>query len=445
MDTWIEWDRISNARQLAKGGTEVWLPYREGSNYYVSNLGQVRHGDRILNPKFNKKTGYRSYTINGKTEYPHQMVLLAFDGPPPPGMRARRESEDKVDNRLCNLYWGRGAGRISDDMVFSARQKHADGTWSTSDVARNLDTSTGYASTLLQGGARKEAGGTTGPNQPARRGEVELPLRYLAEDEDPRALSRANVEVWKPILGPGEIRYVASNLGRIYNLKTCRLLQLSPTPLGPDKRKYLTTCLSFSDGTTHHTALLHRLVLLAFDGPAPNQTDLYGMAKLIDGRHLDGNGLNCALYNLAWGTRTENVNDAVKADRHARGDRHGRAVLSEARISSGFAHLISGEIDTLGELAEFIGTDLSNLHCIMRGETWRSVPRPAGLSEAYQKAKSQSGLNHLTKEAKENLYALLDANVAHAEIARRLGLSFSHIGYYAKRRKGPGEPSPLTD
>jgi hypothetical protein len=56
-----------------------------------------------------------------------------------------------------------------------------------------------------------------------------------------------------------------------------------------------------------HTALVHRLVLLAFVGQPPPGTESC---------HRDDDGANNAVENLYWGTRSENLHDAVRNGRH---------------------------------------------------------------------------------------------------------------------------------
>lgn len=56
--------------------------------------------------------------------------------------------------------------------------------------------------------------------------------------------------------------------------------------------------------------MVHHLVAYAFLGPRPLAMDI---------RHLDGNRLNCALENLAYGTRSENIRDEVKHGTHFNG------------------------------------------------------------------------------------------------------------------------------
>lgn len=52
---------------------------------------------------------------------------------------------------------------------------------------------------------------------------------------------------------------------------------------------------------------VHVLVLAAFIGPRPDGMDI---------RHLDGNGENNRLDNLAYGTRSENMQDALRHRTH---------------------------------------------------------------------------------------------------------------------------------
>lgn len=54
-------------------------------------------------------------------------------------------------------------------------------------------------------------------------------------------------------------------------------------------------------------ALPHVLMLRAFVGPPPPGTEA---------RHLDGNPMNGALENLAWGTKSENARDQVRHGTH---------------------------------------------------------------------------------------------------------------------------------
>lgn len=114
-------------------------------------------------------------------------------------------------------------------------------------------------------------------------------------------------ERWLPIPG-WEGKYEVSDQGRVKALARVdhhvdgrvmhrRELIFKATP---SKNGYPTVNL------TGDIVYVHRLVLLAFDGPKPD-----GMET----RHLDGVKTNNALSNLRYGTSSENSQDAM---RHAR-------------------------------------------------------------------------------------------------------------------------------
>jgi hypothetical protein len=65
---------------------------------------------------------------------------------------------------------------------------------------------------------------------------------------------------------------------------------------------YRRVCLS-----QHISICIHTLVLLAFVGPSPPEMEC---------RHLDGDSLNNHLYNLRWGTRSENALDKTRHGTH---------------------------------------------------------------------------------------------------------------------------------
>lgn len=106
--------------------------------------------------------------------------------------------------------------------------------------------------------------------------------------EDPRALAARNEEVWAPVPGTA---YEASNLGRVRNPKTGRIVG---------------TCRLKSGYFSLPGLLVHRAVLSAFDGPRPPN---------IVARHGNSDRGDNRLTNLSWGTRAENAEDAMLAGR----------------------------------------------------------------------------------------------------------------------------------
>lgn len=94
-------------------------------------------------------------------------------------------------------------------------------------------------------------------------------------------------ERWRPI--PGFDPYEASDLGRIWNRKTGKVL----TPQ-PNRRNNPYFRVYVGKGRRQY---VHRLVLLAFRGsPQPNQ----------EAHHDDDNPRNNLLSNLRWGPISNN-------------------------------------------------------------------------------------------------------------------------------------------
>lgn len=81
---------------------------------------------------------------------------------------------------------------------------------------------------------------------------------------------------------------------------------------------------------------VHRLVLAAFVGVDQSRADA---------RHLNGDGLDNRLCNLAYGSRAQNEADKVRHNRTNRGERNGQAVLSACDVR---------------EIRDLIGSGLSN-------------------------------------------------------------------------------------
>jgi HNH endonuclease len=108
---------------------------------------------------------------------------------------------------------------------------------------------------------------------------------------------------------------------------------LTPQPVGD--AGYLQVRLHVT-GTTYKAEYLHRLVCLAFHGPAPEGKPL--------ALHRDGNYLNNRSHNLYWGNNRDNYDDAV---------RHGTARNSvlpgERNGNSGFTDAERMEIVAMRE------------------------------------------------------------------------------------------------
>jgi hypothetical protein len=121
------------------------------------------------------------------------------------------------------------------------------------------------------------------------------------EADDAVDLSRQGVEVWKPVADCPE-RYFVSNLGRILSKARGRPEHLKNTVTAAG---YFSVGVYVRQGEAPDSRLVHKMVVDAFVGgpPSPLHSDV---------RHLDGNEQNCSLHNLAWGTRSENMQDVWK-------------------------------------------------------------------------------------------------------------------------------------
>jgi hypothetical protein len=110
-----------------------------------------------------------------------------------------------------------------------------------------------------------------------------------------------SAEEWRPV--PGFPAYRVSSLGRISSTKygTERLLRRPP-----DCNGYRRVTLYGDAGRSKRS--VHRVVAEAFHGPCP--------VAGYEVRHLNGDSLDCRAVNLRWGSRAENVRDAVEHGTH---------------------------------------------------------------------------------------------------------------------------------
>lgn len=160
---------------------------------------------------------------------------------------------------------------------------------------------------LLKSDVAKGAGNTASP--------LTRPLDYgeggLAVD------ATQHKETWRSVPGYEGI-YEVSDQGRVRSLdRTVRqsngnLLNLKGRVLSPGAhrinrrptgKKVVALCVNGKG----RTEFVHRLVLMAFVGPPPVGTE---------GCHRDDEGSNNNLGNLYWGSRSENLYDAVRNNRH---------------------------------------------------------------------------------------------------------------------------------
>ena len=97
--------------------SEEWRIIPGFEDYEASSQGRIRRieatcrgpAGNILKPTL-RDDGYLriGLRVKGKTKQKdvHQLVMLAFQGPPPPGMEVLHSTPNRVDCRLSNLSYG---------------------------------------------------------------------------------------------------------------------------------------------------------------------------------------------------------------------------------------------------------------------------------------------------------------------------------------------------
>lgn len=132
---------------------------------------------------------------------------------------------------------------------------------------------------------------------------------YLAQMPPPEERNAPGLpgERWRPVPYPGFDGYEVSDLGRVRSWKVYRG-KPGPRLLKPGltDKGYRMVGLNDDDGKLC-SFTVHRLVTVTFVGLRPEDEEV---------RHLDGNKLNNALVNLAFGTASENTLDTVTHGTH---------------------------------------------------------------------------------------------------------------------------------
>lgn len=167
---------------------------------------------------------------------------------------------------------------------------------------------------------------------------------------------------WRPVVGY-EGYYEVSSIGQVRSVtrvihvrnqadRTCpgKILKLTD-----DTHGYLQAGLYVGSRGRH--IKVHRLVAEAFIRPGNPGEDV---------RHLDGDRLNNRADNFAWGTRAENMQDAV---------RHG---TTRGRFS-GVTHCINGHAFTEENTYTYRGVRACKTCRVATTRAWRAERAEAGL------------------------------------------------------------------
>lgn len=164
-----------------------------------------------------------------------------------------------------------------------------------------------------------------------------------------------------------ESLYEVSSEGNVWTLERVRPCRVGTRVIPRrimkptiDRRGYAVVVLKSQGRRVNR--FVHHLVLEAFRGPCPE-----GMQC----RHLNGDPTDNRLENLAWGTSTENAADRIDHDTQARGEAHGIARLTEAKVRE--IRQMCAEGASQSQIADAFGIGRSTVQAILSGRTWRHV------------------------------------------------------------------------
>lgn len=155
--------------------------------------------------------------------------------------------------------------------------------------------------------------------------------------------------------------YEVSDAGEVRSLRCRSGLRPRPRPVAQriDGHGYRGVQIVDKFGVVR-SVRVHWLVLRAFRGERPE-----GM----QGRHLDDNQANNSLDNLVWGTRAENVADAVKHGRYKSKERHWNARLTPDAVAE--IRRCAG-LESHASMALRLGVSRTTVTNVLLGNSWRA-------------------------------------------------------------------------
>jgi hypothetical protein len=159
---------------------------------------------------------------------------------------------------------------------------------------------------------------------------------------------------------PNFLDYLITKDGRIWS-------HISGKWLNPGKNKHGYFEVRLQQKGKGRTRPVHRLLLEAWVGPCPEGMEC---------RHLNGNPSDNRLENLKWGTRSENIADAVRHGTNLnffqRGENAPRAKLTkqQALLVYNLYHKAKYKITNL---AKEFGVSRSAVYHIIEKRTWKCL------------------------------------------------------------------------
>lgn len=175
-------------------------------------------------------------------------------------------------------------------------------------------------------------------------------------------------ETWKPVLGYEGI-YEVSTQGELRSLPkkilhySGKLLDRKGRVLRGHVNKKGYVKVSLCDQGKMKGFHVHVLVAMSFHGPRPSPSHVV--------RHLDGNQLNNAPSNLAWGTHKENSDDIKRHGRGLQGESVGNSKLKEGQVLE-IRRLASQNVPRK-QIAALFGASYSQVDNIIHRRHWKHI------------------------------------------------------------------------
>ena len=184
---------------------------------------------------------------------------------------------------------------------------------------------------------------------------LESNLKYVEKVGDLVENINWNIqEQWVPVY-KWEDSHVISSYGRIRRVNgKCLKTGLNP-------RGY--PIIKLSDKGKRKTVTLHGAVTKSFFGPLPTGKQT---------RHLNNDKTNSFLYNLAYGTQSENEADKKLHGTNVYGEKDGASILTDKLVMEARERYAGGE--TQASIGEDIGVDSTTISLAVLGKTWKHLP-----------------------------------------------------------------------
>lgn len=219
------------------------------------------------------------------------------------------------------------------------------------------------------------------------------------------------VEVWRDIPNY-EGFYQVSNFGRVKSVKrvvvrrngTTNTCQEKILKLNTNKGYYYISLFKNGIGKTFG---VHQLVLHAFVGV---------QEKGLEVRHLDNNPFNNRLENLAYGTKSDNMQDAVKCGSLSRC----HTSLTDEQVIS-----ILADERRIGEIAKSYNIDSGTVIAIKQRKYFKHLKE---YPVVYKKRVSK-------RFSDEDFNFILDTRNKREDICKKLGVTLNQVKRIRKTKK----------